>query len=782
MMKKFYLIIVLIVSNFFLFDIAEAAFFQDKSNFFLLEKFFFKNQKYFVFLIFFLPSIYFFKRKNFLIFGVFLFFQIFTIIYWQSLILWIRDLAGDSLSEINTLNIYFIFSWFGSIFNYLKPKLDFDSFLKFYFLGFLIYFLFKSIFKKQSYYLINFPLVLSFFFVILFVKFNIGHLVGNITTQNDVKKNFTNSEIQYSHSNKVNLILFIGESNSLLNSDHYVQQLLSNKKIIQNGKFEYYKKIYSTHTHSTPTLLRMFSVPNSNEKIDFLMPIVNQKRVNIFSLLNKDINKSYISSTGTTGYNNLHYSVFFNNFDNKSFLNETDYKFEKQFFLEKLKKIFKQNKTNNLIVLHSSVGHAPYQKFIPKNISYKNELYTDKNSIKLFGDKRKYLNDVINYEKALKYNFKNLEDIISKIDNTIPTALIYLSDHGESVFTGNGHDSSRLVHEMLRIPFLIFYNNEFIKKHYEIIELNRKLKNKINTTDILKEIIFNIYSLDVLKNNYITDHSLKFQKIIFQRNKKGLIELIDLNFNKVTLPEKFKLKQEKDTMLHVLADHISDSQLCYHGSNTIVRIKRGLQITSCLEFDLVVEKDELFIYHPPSKNINFTLLELLKISRNAKSLWIDGKNINIEDNCITLHNKLKEYKKIKDLNLDQKKIFIEFPSDTSLDNPSILSCIENMKLDNIDVSYYIPNEDIDICYNNLFENNEICKKLINTASLIDEKKYFNNISFDYKFSKILDKFNFKPRFLKLNTWHIDFDEVKDLDYESYNLVIPYNSNYNRNTF
>ena len=781
-MKKFYSLIIFIIINFFLFNIAEASFFENNSNFLFLEKLFFKKQKYIVFLIFFLPSIYFYKVKKFLLFGIFLFFQIFTIIYWQSLILWLRDLAGDSLSEINTLNIYFVFSWIGSILDYLKPKLDYESFLKFYFLGFLVYFLFKNIFKKQSYYLINFPIIISFFFIVFFIKFNISHLTTNIVTQKDIKKNFINSEIKYSHQNKVNLILFIGESNSFLNSDNHIQQLLDNKKISQKGKIEYYKKIYSTHTHSTPSLLRLFSVPNFNKKDDFFMPIENQKRINIFSFLNQNIIKTYISSTGTSGYDNLHYQVFFDSFDNKSFLNETNYKFEKNFFLEKIKETFDKNKTNNLIVLHSSAGHAPYEKFIPKNINYQNELYTENNSIKLFGDKKNYLNDVINYEKALKYNFKNLKDVISIIDESTPTILIYLSDHGESVFTGSGHDSSRLAHEMLRIPFLIFYNNEFITKHKNISRLNKKFKDKINTSDILKEIIFSIYSLDTLKNEYITDDNHKYQKIIFQRNKKAIIELIDLNFNRIALPEKFKLKKEKDTMLHVLADTLNENQICYHGSNTIARIKRALQITSCLEFDLVVENDELFIYHPPSKNINFTFREFLEVSNKANSLWIDAKNINSADNCLTMHNRLKEFRKIKDLNLNQKKIFIEFPSNTLFDNPLLITCMENMKLDDIDISYYIPGEDIYSCYNNLFKNNEICKNLINIVSIIDEEKYFNNISFDYKFSKILDKFNFKPKNLKLNTWHISFEEVKDLDFKKYNLVIPYSSDHNRNTF
>ena len=110
-----------------------------------------------------------------------------------------------------------------------------------------------------------------------------------------------------------------------------------------------------------------------------------------------------------------------------------------------------------------------------------------------------------------------------------------------------------------------------------------------------------------------------------------------------------------------------------------------------------------------------------------------------------------------------------------------MSCINNFRSANINVSYYISNDDINNCYINLIESNKSCKNLIDKVSLINKKKIFNNISFDYKFSKILKRFNFKPTNLRLNTWHINFDEVKDLDLNQYNLVIPYNSSHNKNT-
>ena len=47
---------------------------------------------------------------------------------------------------------------------------------------------------------------------------------------------------------------------------------------------------------------------------------------------------------------------------------------------------------------------------------------------------------------------------------------------------------------------------------------------------------------------------------------------------------------------------------------------------------------------------------------------------------------------------------------------------------------------------------------------------------------LLEFFNYKPVNVKLNTWHIDFEEVKKLDMNKYNLIIPFSSNFNSNIF
>tara|TARA_B100001057_G_scaffold35937_1_gene32511 strand:- start:4194 stop:6524 length:2331 start_codon:yes stop_codon:yes gene_type:complete len=759
---------------FFLTTDLQAAFFENKSNFLFLEKLFYKKQKYILFLVFFFPSIIFYNNKKFLLFSLFTLFQFFVIIYWQSLILWIRELAGDSLSEINTFNIYFIISWLKSIFNYLEPNLRINSFIKFYLIGFLLFFVFKKVFKKRKVYLVYFPSFLFCLFVYLFINFNINHLIGNITTQKDIKNYFNNSKFNYKANNKINFILFIGESNSSMHTTRNLEKLNSDKDLLTKGNFINYRNIYSTHTHSTPTLLRLFSLPSHGKNENLIKPIVSRESENIFSFFNEEIKKTYISSTGIDGFNNIHYSIFFKNFEKKFFLNKSKFKYEKEFFLEKLKTTLNEKNNENLIVFHSSVGHAPYEKYFPKKKNNEDYDYSRNYQNKLFGNDKTSIKDFVNYENALEYNFQILKEIIMEIDNKIPTIMIYLSDHGESVYTGIGHDSSRLVHEMLRIPFLIYFNKEFEKLYNNnLIEL-RSFVDQINTSDIFKEILLDTYSLvNIEKDSKFIKN--KFDKIIFQRNKKDVIEYIDLNYDRIDLPKKYINKNDKDTNIHILSKNISDEQICYHASNTIARINRGLHITSCLEFDLIVDDNQFYIYHPPSKNIGFTFDELIKYSGKAKSFWLDAKNINDANNCNKLNNKIQNLK-IK------KKIFVEFPSHTTLEDKDMLNCIKKMKSNNIEVSYYISNDDIDKCLESLIMENLHCNKLLNLVSFIDVKNEFNNISFDFKFMKILDFFKFEPVNLKLNTWHIDFAEVKQLDFNKFNLVIPYNSNYNKNIF
>ena len=88
-------------------------------------------------------------------------------------------------------------------------------------------------------------------------------------------------------------------------------------------------------------------------------------------------------------------------------------------------------------------------------------------------------------------------------------------------------------------------------------------------------------------------------------------------------------------------DGISDVGVCYHRSNTAAKAIRGLSITNCLEFDVMVNNQDVDIYHPPAKKIGFTFETMMAIAQNRNAtLWIDGKNIQASMECQALKNKL----------------------------------------------------------------------------------------------------------------------------------------------
>ena len=62
---------------------------------------------------------------------------------------------------------------------------------------------------------------------------------------------------------------------------------------------------------------------------------------------------------------------------------------------------------------------------------------------------------------------------------------------------------------------------------------------------------------------------------------------------KVESVETFKISNDKNKN--------SDVDICYHRSNTFAKIVRGSKISTCLELDIIIEKDEIYINHPPKK-------------------------------------------------------------------------------------------------------------------------------------------------------------------------------------
>ncbi|NTV06847.1 MAG: sulfatase-like hydrolase/transferase, partial [Chlorobiaceae bacterium] len=125
------------------------------------------------------------------------------------------------------------------------------------------------------------------------------------------------------------------------------------------------------------------------------------------------------------------------------------------------------------------------------------------------------------------------------------TVMIYFSDHGESVFTGRGHDSSRFIHEMARVPFLMYFNDAAIKENPDIYKKYVRLSKsrEIATMAQLPSVILDLMRIriDPVSQPSIYLKPLIGEKCIHSpivvREVCDGITFVNLNKDKATIPE-----------------------------------------------------------------------------------------------------------------------------------------------------------------------------------------------------------------------------------------------------
>jgi glucan phosphoethanolaminetransferase (alkaline phosphatase superfamily) len=100
------------------------------------------------------------------------------------------------------------------------------------------------------------------------------------------------------------------------------------------------------------------------------------------------------------------------------------------------------------------------------------------------------------YNHAIAYIDRNVAQAAESVmKRGKPAALMYFSDHGESVLTGRGHDSSRFIDEMTSVPLIIHFNEAYRKKYRDTFDRYRRAA-ATNRTKLLDQVTPTI--LDIL--------------------------------------------------------------------------------------------------------------------------------------------------------------------------------------------------------------------------------------------------------------------------------------------
>ena len=759
----------------------------------------------------------FFKKIRLIYLGIILLIA-FSLLF--PLVKLIPNLGSDAFSEFQKLD-------FSEIYFYIKTLNFFAGWSNKHFilwsiilLSYIIFILIIYIFTKKirslNFLKINYSIIIILLIIPtslnLYKVFNLynSSVIENENQLRNINYNLNSLIIQQDQSKDLSVFFYIGEATSRLHWSLYEYFRPTNKKLEKfknQDSLIIFDNIYSTHTHTSPSLLDTLTIKDENNIENKIKIASEYKRFTLTDILDsKSINTKLYSTQAKSGSWNLASSIIFKNANKKIYSSKynlgnanninSDKPYDHEFLVSVINEI-KEDKTNkNFYVFHSYAGHGNYKNNIPENYHQKvDNFYSKFNYEAIFGKKFKNNQKAFleNYDSAMNYVSDNIAYSLEEIINhNKPIIFIYTSDHGESPLTGRAHDSSRYVWEMSSVPFIIFFNKE-AKLKYEDLFHELQTRSLEKSRDILSNfpsLVMEIFGLKIFDKNYkLTNSSLckfgdgncfqDYHIIRNQLNSLGVVHLkypIEKNTNFIDNTDRGTAFANMKNYLHKIQ---SKSQICSHRTNSIARFIRFNAILDCMEIDVLINDDYLDVAHSKDLSTSLKLKDLIKIQKSKENtLWLDVKNINNINQC----NKLTEI--LQNIKFENNKInfFIEFPSKVIEKISELNDCISNIKLLNVPVSFYIPNDTHARCLEqeerNYFDKNS-CQYSDEILKKIDQTGLFTDISFDYINYDFLKNSNYINSF-SLNTWHIPDEKIISITNKNFRLIIPFNDKINYN--
>ncbi|HWR01220.1 MAG TPA: sulfatase-like hydrolase/transferase [Chlorobaculum sp.] len=422
--------------------------------------------------------------------------------------------AGFSLAEAGF--------WLSTLGNALIPKphiqalmrlLAFST-LSFYCLGWLL----QRHEMGRKYY----PIILSSIAAI-FIAYSVQKLISDsVCMFIDNSKNFETTMRNYDNKlpsaikddSDVNLVIYIGESTTAMNMGLYGYPRNTTPNLGRLSKEDprllLFYNLFSTHTHTSLSLLEAFSLPI--DRSDDFLPVERRKRVPVVNVLNNvGVRTRLVSNQGMSGTWNQASTIIFRNaemsfsVDNRRYGNSDallNRPFDDEFFKKTLYSTVDDNTNSgsHVTFLHSYAGHGPYLDNIRESFRKPVDNYLSMNTSTPITASNTIKN-IENYDSAIRYIDYSISKAIDYVrKSNKATIFIYFADHGESPFTGRGHDSSRFIHEMVRIPFLMYFNEAAIKEKPELYHKYEKLSKSRETATLaqLPSVILDLVGIRII--------------------------------------------------------------------------------------------------------------------------------------------------------------------------------------------------------------------------------------------------------------------------------------------
>jgi glucan phosphoethanolaminetransferase (alkaline phosphatase superfamily) len=681
--------------------------------------------------------------------------------------------------------------------------------------GILFYFFLFIFFKRKNIHLsklnkffngiFTIVLIITVYFSYNFIANNIK-LGSNLEAKSiQISKNIEKYHVDKKNSEDLMVILYVGESTSALNFSLYGYPFETTnylKKLEKNLNFIKFDNVYSTHTHTSPSLINTFTICTDNINSDKCMLHANYSDNSILpvtDIISSKINTYLFSTQGELGGHNFGGKLVFElkkKFFSHEYEKDPILKFKGNRYVPKLKdkEFFEnifcnknesfKNKEPSLSVLHSYAGHGKYNGYLDYiaddiRIKYPNYL----NGINLLGKDSRNFKNYREYDSSIKYIDLSLENVITcsfrnSKKTSKPLIFIYFSDHGESPGSLRGHDSSRLTYEMLHVPFFIIFNDEARIIYESKFKKLKDLSKNDLTLKVVSDILLYLFEIDIIEKSTrktVYKHqdfkSKNKNYILGRKDLDGKISKLPFNDNKIEnignlISKELYGRLDTSINLWLLQKYLDDKKIsnrtkiekiiCRHRANSLYLQFQSSLSNSCFETDIIIKKGKFISSHDSEKETKLDFEYFFNSDFKENILWLDIKNINTLDNCNQAYIWIKKNKS------NFKHALLEIPTKSirNINDDDWTKCIKEIsKIENITIGYYLPTDTLTKCSTNkIFHTN--CKNIIKEIEFFLLKNEIENVTFDVvgynwlKNNKFLEKF-------KWNIWHID--DLDDLE-------------------
>ncbi len=415
----------------------------------------------------------------------------------------------------------------------------------------------------------------------------------------------------YDSNAKKTIILVIGESATKNHIGAYGYFRNTTPWLSQQadeGKAIIFKNAFSSHalTAMTVPLILSESWQDSFDSIPAKPSIIN--------ILDKLKYNTYLFSNqgqfqGALYLYPLLNEIQFKHFTSIQYLNRSNnYDCE---MIEKIKSNIDYS-NSNFIVIHLMGSHFHYEYRYPE--SFAPDLQKIENGFYgIINDEK--LSKIDQYDKSIAYTDNFLKLLTQSFSDEENTAIVYLSDHGESVIGNFQHDYSKDMNpDIFSIPFIIWTTPSYAKNYAENIKELTNYKNLYITNDRTNDIIKFLAGIDVDLNNIFLKN---FDEVRILHNTKSLNDLTSGIIRQKIIDIKSK----------------SGSPCVSSKTNTLKKLMLAQDIGfDGVEIDLMHDKNtHSLIIGTQQKNSNLSLNIFLDQMQNwdFKKLILDIHNIDI---------------------------------------------------------------------------------------------------------------------------------------------------------